>query len=101
MNKTIGLTVLLCLYLAFGLMGCAMYHEDDQDQREACEGACITNYFAAHPELCFSNEDYAYDKEHRELLGIAPGECVKPLDGYPTAAAGWLAAIEAQGRAAR
>ena len=46
MNRTmvIGLSVLLCLYLAFGL-GCTMYDEGGQ---EACEGSCITKYFEKH-----------------------------------------------------
>ena len=46
-------------------------------------------------------EERAYDTEHRELLGLPPGECVVALPDYPTRAAGWLAAIEAQGQAAR
>ena len=62
----IGLSVLLCLYLAFGLMGCA----------EACNA-----------------EERAYDKEHRELLNLP--ECVRARQDYPTRAAGWLAAVRA------
>jgi hypothetical protein len=45
---------------------------------------------------CDSAEEEAYDKEHRELLGIPPGGCVKPREDYPTRAAGWLAAVRAQ-----
>ena len=64
-----GLSALLVLYLAFGLMGCA----------EACNA-----------------EERAYDKEHRELLNLPPGECVRARQDYPTRAAGWLAAVRAQ-----
>ena len=42
-----------------------------------------------------NREEWDYDLEHRKLLGIPPGKCVKPLPGYPTAAAGWLAAVNA------
>jgi hypothetical protein len=65
----IGLSVLLCLYLAFGLMGCA----------EACNA-----------------EERAYDKRAPGAFEPAPGECVRARQDYPTRAAGWLAAVRAQ-----
>lgn len=43
------------------------------------------------PGACNAEEE-VYDKKHRELYGVSPGDCVQPLDGYPTRAAGWLAA---------
>jgi hypothetical protein len=73
MNRTMvrGLSVLLCLYLAFGLMGCA----------HACNA-----------------EEQTYDIEHRELLNLPPGECVRARPDFPTRAAGWLDAVRAQQR---
>jgi hypothetical protein len=42
-----------------------------------------------------------YDRRHRELIGLSEKpinaklpKCIAPLPGYPTAAAGWAAAIE-------
>lgn len=46
-------------------------------------------------------EERDYDAHHRELLGMPapdPGECVQALPGYPTRAAGWLAAVEAKAK---
>jgi hypothetical protein len=46
--------------------------------------------------LACSAEEKAYDLRHREIWHVPPGECVRPLDGYPTAVAGWIAALKAQ-----
>ena len=59
----IGLSVLLCLYLAFGLMGCA----------EACNA-----------------EERAYDKEHRELLNLPQGSVSERGRTIPRAPQGGL-----------
>jgi hypothetical protein len=60
MNRTMvrGLSVLLCLYLAFGLMGCA----------HACNA-----------------EEQTYDTEHRELLNLPPGSVSGPGQTFPHA----------------
>ena len=47
-----------------------------------------------------------YDQRHRELLSEEvrarlPDKCIEPLDGYPTAAAGWLAAVDRELKAVR
>jgi hypothetical protein len=43
-------------------------------------------------------EERAYDKEHRELLNLPPGECVHAGTDFPTRAAGWLDAVQMQQR---
>jgi hypothetical protein len=43
-------------------------------------------------------EERAYDKEHRELLNLPPGECVHARTDFPTRAAGWLDAVQMQQR---
>ena len=46
-------------------------------------------------------EERAYDKEHRELLNLPPGECVHARTDFPTRAAGWLDAVQMQQRGTR
>jgi hypothetical protein len=126
-NKTmvIGLSILLVLYLAFGLLlggakaGCdepiepLEMTDDCQSVDESVRDGCLDHAEAVEWERIQSTEptfaqieaqgdcdaeEQDYDKEHRKLLGLPPGECVKAFDDYPTRAAGWLAAIEAQQR---
>ena len=40
-------------------------------------------------------EEQTYDTEHRELLNLPPGECVRARPDFPTRAAGWLDAVRA------
>lgn len=107
-----GLPVFLCL--AFGLTSNAHSvegrdeqagqgvdaAEDDMGDGPPCD--CCTEFNAVElgPGSCGSDvcnaEEQAYDREHRQLLGLPSEECVQALKGYPTRAAGWLAAVKAQ-----
>jgi hypothetical protein len=62
--------------------------DDDHDADHAQENEA---------NLC-TPEEQKYDANHRELLGMPPGECVQALPGYPTRAAGWGAAVKAQAK---
>jgi hypothetical protein len=52
-------------------------------------------------EAACTAEEREYDANHRELLGMPPGDCVQAWPGYPTRAAGWLAAVAQAKEAAK
>jgi hypothetical protein len=70
-------------------------------ERFSTKEACM-HRFAPEVAICkpwhtlCSTAEENYDIEHRKLLGLPPEDCVRPLEGYPTAASGWLAAVQAQ-----